>query len=520
MKKQNCMKAAVLTLIAALAIAGQLAAQNHPDQNIHTRYTVTDLGTLGGTFSQAAAINRNGRVSGSSTIAGDSAERAVVWREGVIIDLGTLGGPNSRAAADGSPNINSKGQIVGLAETSTPDPLGEQFFCGYGTGLTCVPFVWQDGVMTQLPTLGGNNGFANTINEHGQITGLAENSFHDPTCVPPQVLQFKPVFWENGMPHELATLPGDSTGEAEGNNDRGQIVGASGNDCTFSVLHPVLWNNGDPTDLGTLGGTFGAGVAVNNRTQVVGLSNLAGDVTNHAFLWTNKRGITDLGALPGDSSSLAVSINDQSQIVGVSCDINDNCRAFLVSGGKMRDLNSLVVGSPLYLSLAYNINSLGQIVGIGVTRTGEEHAFVAMPCSEDQSASCGGDTQGNATVQEEAAQRPRGAPSTRVRKMLQRLGMKLSANPTPTSQIQGSSLNEEYIRDNEMGLTIIYGLCRVDSLTNKLTGGCTGSMGLHCVGKTDTTHCPIGETAKSPGFKQLCVYGFAEVDSARTCTAL
>jgi uncharacterized membrane protein len=99
-----------------------------------------------------------------------------------MIDLGTLGGPNSFGS-----NTNESGMIVGQAETSTPDPLGEDY-CGFGTNLVCIPFVWQNGVMTPLPTLGGDNGGANDNNARGQVALGAETAIHDPTCIPPQVL--------------------------------------------------------------------------------------------------------------------------------------------------------------------------------------------------------------------------------------------------------------------------------------------------------------------------------------------
>jgi probable HAF family extracellular repeat protein len=52
---------------------------------------LTDLGTLGGTFSTAYGINSNGRIVGLSTTA--SGERhAFYWQSGVMTDMGTLGG--------------------------------------------------------------------------------------------------------------------------------------------------------------------------------------------------------------------------------------------------------------------------------------------------------------------------------------------------------------------------------------------------------------------------------------------
>jgi len=56
------------------------------------RYTLTDLGTLGGTFSQAYGVNDKGWVVGYSSTEGDSALHAFLWHRGVMTDLGTLGG--------------------------------------------------------------------------------------------------------------------------------------------------------------------------------------------------------------------------------------------------------------------------------------------------------------------------------------------------------------------------------------------------------------------------------------------
>ena len=60
-----------------------------------------------------------------------------------------------------------------------------------------------------------------------------------------------------------------------------------------------------------------------------------------AFLWQN--GVaTELGTLPPDVFSLAIGINDKGQIVGLSCDMDFDCRAFLWEDGTMTDLNALV----------------------------------------------------------------------------------------------------------------------------------------------------------------------------------
>jgi len=161
-------------------------------------YRVTNLPSLGGTVSRGNSLNDRGWVAGYSNLTGDQNRHAALWLAGTVFDLGTLGGPNSSVAW---PVKNDRGVIVGIAQTATPDPLGESWSCAAffpaatATGRICRGFVWERGAMRALPTLGGNNGFAAGANNRGQMIGWAENTVHDPTCVPPQVLQFRAVLW-------------------------------------------------------------------------------------------------------------------------------------------------------------------------------------------------------------------------------------------------------------------------------------------------------------------------------------
>ena len=88
----------------------------------------------------------------------------------------------------------------------------------------------------------------------------------------------------------------------------------------------------------------------------------------------------DLGTLSGDVASVSISINDAGSAVGASLDPNFNPRAFLWKKGMMTDLNTLIAGdSPLYLLTGCSINSRGEITGLGLTRTGEIHTYLASP---------------------------------------------------------------------------------------------------------------------------------------------
>lgn len=418
----------ILVVSVALAVPVRLSAQKQ------MRYTVTDLGTLGGTFSQSVGISNRGSIGGFSTPPGDAVVHAFFWEKGVMTDLGTLGGANSEAPEAWAPS--DRGEVAGYSDTLTLDPNAENF-CAFITGFgntsdTCLPFIWRDGVMTPLPLLGGNNGIANAVNNRGEVAGVAEINVPDSACVPPLVLHFEPVIWTNGQPHQLPTVNGDPDGLIQGINDHGQAVGFTGS-C-FPV-HAVLWNEGKPIDLGTFGGAvFNIAFGINNRGQVVGQSDLPGDVTHHAFLW-QKGVMTDLGTLPGDFTSIALSINNKTQMVGLSLDASGNVVSpVLWQNGVIIDLNNLIpADSPLFLLQALGINDRGQIVGYGLrTDTGETHAYVATPCDDERASEKGCGDQSPFAARGETRQRPHMDVPENVRRLLQqRLGGWYPALRTP-----------------------------------------------------------------------------------------
>ena len=377
-----------LVVATALLLAGSA-------QSGQVSYQVTNLPSLGGTSSLGSSINNRGWIAGSSNQAGDRTQQAALWRNGLITPLGTLGGPNSGVLW---PVKNDRGLIAGISQTAQPDPLGEHWSCSAffpgatAVGYQCLGFAWQDGVMRALPTLGGTNGFATGANNGGEIVGWAENTVHDPTCVAPQVLQFRAVVWgpAPGQIRELPPLPGDTVSAATALNDRGQVVGIS---CIcdravgrFSAIHAVLWRNGQPVDLGSIGGVaWNTPMAIDERGEVVGFGNhSAADGSHfavHAFFWTKKSGMHDLGTLPGDSTSQALGINDRGDIVGTSCDADFNCRAVIWRNGEITDLNTLV--APRYsgtLTTANDVNESGRITGQAFDpASGALVAFVAQP---------------------------------------------------------------------------------------------------------------------------------------------
>jgi probable HAF family extracellular repeat protein len=378
-------------LLAGLAITVSVPAQEESMRGEPARYIVRDLGPAGAPLSEAYLITSNGLVGGAAANS-DGTMHAVLWYNALLKDITkhSLGGPNSAAFS-----VNEIGRAVGQAETSDAD---DEDFCGFNflgfpSETACLPFLWEGGAMTKLPTLGGANGFANSINTRGEVAGLAETTMTDPTPGCP-VHQFEPVIWKNGLVKALPTYPGDPDGVAAFINDMGQVVGASGTCTSFNSSsglylvedHALLWDHDSVTDLGNLGGTGGmAGnhaCAINNRGQVVGHSELANDTTFHGFLWTSEAGkMLDLGTLPGDYASLGLGINDRGEVVGASLDPNFSPRAIVWKNGVMADLNTLIpADAPLYLLLAISINDAGEIVGQAVQKsTGDVHAFLASP---------------------------------------------------------------------------------------------------------------------------------------------
>jgi len=393
-------------LIAAVAACGYEPQATTPppfDARVHqpaeaelaAQYTIVYLPTLNGSRNRPTGISNSGLVAGFVNRPGNATRVAALWRSNSLDTLGTLGGPNSGVLW---PGISSNGLIAGIAETAAPDTLHEEWSCTAFfpsvTGKICRGFFWENGVMTPLPTLGGDQGFATGVNSRGQVVGWAETPVHDPTCNAPQVLQFRAVLWEpkEGRKQALPPLPGDSTSAATAINERGQVVGISG-DCDIAVgqlsaRHSVLWDHGTVSNIGDLGGdAWHTPMDINEQGDIVGFSNPAYvvgiDFLPLAFLWTREAGIKSLGTLAGDTSSQALGINGRRQVVGVSSSLSGN-RAFLWENGVMRDLNDLVgPGFPDLLIVAQHINDAGVITGRAVPQgTSIQVPFVATPIAD------------------------------------------------------------------------------------------------------------------------------------------
>jgi len=318
--------------------------------------SMKDLGTLGGYYSVATAINNKGQIAGASDIDPGSPglSRAFLYEKGVMKNLGTVPGATTSEAAA----INNKGQIVGNAFHPNADPAlshHRAFLYTPGKG------------MQDLGTLlGGAWSFAYGINDSGQIVGTSNDD--DPSGYNRAFL-YTPG---SGM-HDLGDLGGIGSTEAYGINNAGQVVGYS---RTISGKTHAFLYSGGMQDLGDLGGDYSIAYAINNAGQVVGMSTNASGET-HAFLYSD--GVMhDLGA--GDGyGSYAYGINDAGEVVGITFHYGTpQTRGFIHRGGVMKDLDNLG-GSYTY---ALGINSAGQVVGHTYVTVGsgqQDHAFLWDP---------------------------------------------------------------------------------------------------------------------------------------------
>jgi probable HAF family extracellular repeat protein len=170
---------------------------------VYANSQMSSIGTLGGSYSFANAVNNSGQITGSSTtFSGTTA--AFLYQNGTMINLGTLGGNQSIGYA-----INAQGQVAGssILAGSTPSNFVEH------------AFLYSNGKMLDLGTLPGSpQSEALGINNSSQVVGDSAG---------------RAFVWQNGTMYDLSTLlktpsPFALT-YATAINNLGQIIGFSDN---------------------------------------------------------------------------------------------------------------------------------------------------------------------------------------------------------------------------------------------------------------------------------------------------
>lgn len=391
---------------------------------------LTDVGVLpGGNNSGTTWISANGLIVGDSEnglvdpLSGLPEANAVLWEGGKIINLGTVpGGTQSLATT-----VNSRGQIAGFSNNDISDPFS---LGGFATQTRA--FLWQHGAITDLGTLGGPDALSAFVNERGQIAGLSySNSTPNATTGMPTL---DPFLWENGTMLDLGSL-GGTFGFPNGLNSGGQVVGNSNLEGDLAQ-HPFLWSGGIIEDLGTLGGDNGEAMWINDAGDVVGSANIdvpcsgcdgPGTQEYHAFFW-REGDMRDLGTVAGDKCSVAYGINARSQVVGASGICHGSLHAFLwENGGPMVDVNLLVFPkSDTNVIYPFVINDRGEIAAHAVLPNGDLHAILLVPqsdCDDECDARIAASQNSAATVLDPATtQQVKQAPANRLDQLRSRFG--------------------------------------------------------------------------------------------------
>jgi probable HAF family extracellular repeat protein len=284
----------------------------------------------------AGALNEKGDVVGTSS--SSFGRHAFLYSDGSMRDLGTVFGGVEPQATD----INNSGEVT--VNVVRPD---------FSMGALHRAFLYSDGVFREIdgPLGERNSWWAEAINARGEVTGFAER---------PR----RAFLYSDGRVHDLGTLGGE---HSEGNdiNDKGQVTGLAG--TPDGGYHMFLYDCDVMSDLGTLGGRFSMGDAINEKGWIAGRSTIAGDTPFHAVLYRDGR-MVDLGFLPGATvgSSSAIGINAAGWVVGrQEADESSPGRGWVYDGTSMHDLNSLLIDNPdAVVIAALDINDAGHIVGI------------------------------------------------------------------------------------------------------------------------------------------------------------
>lgn len=291
-----------ITLVALGLAAGAAAAAD---------WSLVDLGTLGGRNAYAAAVSPGGRVAGCSETA-DGEIHAFVWHGGEMTDLGrgsdAPGNSCALAVNDGGlvAGRSSTGELV-LWRGGVATPLGFRGDVGgmngsglvvgaRGEGGSTRAFAWRDGVATDLGGAGPSE--ARAVNERGQIVGMANG---------------RAFLYEDGAMRDLGTLGGNHSA-ARGINSGGAIVGQAGNE--FGQPTPFI-HRGDMRALpgpsyssalgiSASGRVIGSGEGVYGYVITGGTMRMLGDlpeVVAHGWRKLEPRAINDRGWIVGTAES-------------------------------------------------------------------------------------------------------------------------------------------------------------------------------------------------------------------------
>lgn len=231
---------------------------------VYTNGSLQDLGTLvGGNYVFTTRISDDGTVVGEAYTAGDACSQAFVYRNGVMSPFGTC--ETTQIAR----LINKRGNIVGATpHNSNGKPQG--FFSKDGTSVVTM------NCLDNLPCSGSSYTEAWDMNDKGQVRGLALDSAG----------VRHPYLYQNGVMKDLGTLGGKG-GWSSAINASGAVTGYSN---TATGTHAFLYKDGKMLDLDPKGkATFSVGRGISDRGDVLGVARDPVTFGFYDFLYTEGR---------------------------------------------------------------------------------------------------------------------------------------------------------------------------------------------------------------------------------------
>ena len=316
------------------------------------KYDIIDLGeVLGGTSSEAHAINNRGEVVGQYTDNSNNGYyHAFLWSDGVMTELPGYSGTESVAQ-----DINDSGLVVGLSWISS--------------GVSYA-VLWNNGIASSIGDLGGNVAWARAINNAGDITG---QSFFTTD----QINSASAFFKSAGGPMQGIGPVGRIFLEVKDINNLGQVTGAIINRDLANGFRAFVYDGGSVIDLGKPDGSLWSGAsAINDSGHIAGsaLFQYSSFTANRAMLYKDGAWIDFYGGAP----SACVAMNNKGDIVGTQS--SNPLQAVLWKNLQIQALISLITPGSGWqmLTVPYDINDSGQIVGVGM-RGGQQRAFLMTP---------------------------------------------------------------------------------------------------------------------------------------------
>lgn len=315
-------------LLAFLAAFFSVEVHKASAQSAIHEYVIIDFGAF-----SAQAINNKGQIVGT-IVTTDGKQHVAIYADGVVQDIGNF----TDSFVITPYGISDDGRVVGT----------------YFNGAIQRAFLYSQGSLRVIPTLGGVENTAQGINGKGQVVGGSGGSWENGDS------DWHAFVYSGGVSaQDLGVIGNGKYSYASAINAVGQVVGWVSTNPSPSDVHAFLYSGSELKDVGTFGGSSFA-LGINVKGQVVGYSYVQGSSRSRAFLYSGDSFI-DLGTLGNgfNSNSEAVGINDNSQVVGTS-----NDRAFLYEGGAMRDLNGSVVNpvAGSVLNRGLGINNAGAII--------------------------------------------------------------------------------------------------------------------------------------------------------------